>query len=122
MLVDMVESLMSRNDMYFQALASAKKFWDKFFEDIDDYNEEKLQEKIDKAQIPFQWQMEKDAGMTPPLSKSIMALTAIGSLYSDGFEDKDLARRVVDCFIKSNNLSIDVKSAAKKVKNMYGLK
>ena len=121
MLVDVVESLLSGAPEYPKAFAAAKPFWDQFFSEHGEADDQGLQQAIDGAQLKFQWAMENEAGLVAPFAKSIMALTAIGSLYSDGFEDQFFANRVVRRFIESTSLSLGVKSAAKDVARMYDL-
>lgn len=122
MLVDVIESMMLAKDEYPKAFKSAPAFWSSFFEKHSDDDDAELAEAIDDAQIDFQWRMEEDAGLVPPFAKAIMALTAIASLYHDGFEDnRGLAERVIAAFIGSSSLSIDVKTAARDVAQMYSL-
>lgn len=95
MIVDVIESMMGGSDEYPRALRSARAFWSKFFAEHAEDGNTALAAAVDAAQMPFQWRKEEDAGLTPPYSKSIMALTAIGYLYKDGFDDDgELARRV----------------------------
>jgi hypothetical protein len=122
MIVDVIESMMDGSDEYPRAFRAARTFWSEFFDEHADDGDAALSAAIDAAQMPFQWLMEKEAGLSPPLAKSIMALTAIGHLYQDGFEDSgDLARRVIAGFAGSSTLSGGVKSAAVDVADLYDL-
>lgn len=120
-MIDVIESLMKGEDAYPRAFATAQRFWGQFYSEHGDAGDTELQKAIESAQMPFQWRLEKEAGLAAPFAKSIMALTAIGALYRDGFEDEKLAKRVVQIFITSSTLSGGVKSAAKEVAAMYGL-
>jgi len=121
MLVDVVESLMKGEGDYPKAFVAAQQFWESFYVENGDASDAELQRAIDDAQMPFQWKLEKEAGLLAPFAKSIMALTAIGALYRDGFEDEGFAKRVLRCFRTSTTLSGGVKSAAKDVAEMYSL-
>lgn len=122
MLVDVIESMMLGRDEYPKAFKSAQDFWAEFFDEHAEDDAADLAEAVDHAQTDFVWRIESDAGLVPPFAKSIMALTAIGSLYRAGFEDnRDLAERVIEAFVGSSSLSIDVKAAARDVAQMYSL-
>ena len=122
MIVDVIESMMDGSDEYPRAFRAARSFWSEFFVDHTGDNDLEFSAAIDAAQMPFQWSMEKDAGLTAPFAKSIMALTAIGHLYNDGFEDGgDLARRVIAAFVGSSTLSGGVKETADDVAERYDL-
>lgn len=120
-MIDVIESLMQGEDQYPRAFAAALPFWRDFYNEHEGADPAGLQDAIDESQTSFEWKMNETAGLTRPFAKSIMAITAIGALYRDGFEDEDFARRVVQCFIGSDRLSVDVKSQAARVKTMYGL-
>lgn len=122
MIVDVIESMMGGSDEYPRAFRSAQAFWTEFFEEHAEDDGAALAEGIDCAQMPFLRQMRKDADLSAPFAKSIMALTAIGSLYNDGFEDnRDLAERAIAAFVGSSSLSGGVKSAAADVARFYDL-
>jgi hypothetical protein len=120
MLVDVVESLMKGERLYPEAFAVAQGFWDSFYREHYHDNDEALQEAVDDAQLPFQWEVEK-VGLVAPLAKSIMPITALGALYRDGFDDESFARRLLQRFVDSTSLSLGVKSAAQVAAKMYGL-
>lgn len=112
---------MNGKDNYPRAFAAAQFFWTDFYTQHENDDDDAFQAAIDNAQISFQWEMEKKADLVPPFAKSIMPLTAIGALYQDGFENPDFAKRVVKAFVNSKTLSIEVKSGAEKVAEMYYL-
>lgn len=122
MIVDVIESMMRGDDEYPRAFRSAQAFWSEFFGEHGEDGDAALAEAIDAVQMPFQRYMEEEAGLTPPFAKSIMALTAIGHLYRDGFEDDgDLAKRVIAAFVVSSTLSGGVKTSARDVADLYDL-
>ncbi len=122
MIVDVIESMMAGSDEYPRAFRSAQAFWSEFFEEHAEDDAAALSDAIDEAQMPFQWRMEEEAGLSAPFAKTIMALTAIGSLYQDGFDDnRDLAGRVIAAFVGSSSLSSDVKTSASDVARLYDL-
>ena len=120
-MLDIIESLMNGKDNYPRAFAAAQVFWADFYTQHENDDDGAFQAAIDNAQISFQWEMEKKADLVPPFAKSIMPLTAIGALYQDGFENPDFAKRVVKAFVNSKTLSIEVKSGAERVAEMYYL-
>ncbi len=120
-MIDVIESLMKGEHEYPRAFAAALPFWQTFYSEHENADDDALQHAIDNAQLRFQWEMEEKAGLTPPFAKSIMALTAVGALYKDGFEDEAFARRVLDRFVGSTSLSVDVKSAAREAARLYSL-
>lgn len=120
-MLDIIESLMKGENSYPRAFAAAQAFWADFYAQHQGDDDRALRKAIDHAQIQFQWEMENKAGLTPPFAKGIMPLTAIGALYRDGFEDPDFAKRVVQAFVSSTTLSLEVKSEAEKAAKMYFL-
>ncbi len=119
-MIDMIESIMKGENQYPEALKLSKVFWDKFFEKHADDDEASLQKAIDESQTDFQWAVEK-AGLKPPFAKSILVLTCIASLYNDGFENPEFAKRVLKAVKTSTTLSIEVKGSAKHVEAFYSL-
>jgi len=119
-MIDVIEGLLKGDGQYPAAFQRAKIFWDDFFSKHANDSEEQLKSAIEDAQLPFQWEVEK-VGLVAPLAKSIMAVTCIGSLYNDGFDDPELARRVVRAMSSSRRLSLGIGSDAIKVGKMYDL-
>jgi hypothetical protein len=119
-MIDVIEGLLKGDSRYPAAFRLAKVFWDDFFSKHAHDTEEQLKSAIEDAQIPFQWEVEK-AGLVAPLAKSVMAVTCIGSLYNDGFDDPELAKRVVRAMSSSRRLSLGIGGDADEVGKMYDL-
>lgn len=119
-MIDAIEGLMSGSSPYPTAFARAKTFWDAFFATHADDDADDLQRAIEDEQVAFQWAME-DVGLIPPLAKSIMAVTCVGSLYQDGFADRHLAERVVEAMRTSKSLSHGIPTDAEELGRLYDL-
>lgn len=119
-MIDLIEALMRGDTVYPRAFAAALPFWQRFYKEHEGASDADLQRAIEEAQIAFQWAVE-EVGMLAPHAKSIMAVTAIGTLYNDGFEDEALARRVIAAFLGSSSLSTGVIGAAREVAHLYRL-
>ena len=70
--------------------------------------------------MAFEWALA-DVGLTRPFAKSLFALTCVGSLYDDGFDDPALAERVLLAISTSRSLSVEIKGAAADVAKLYPL-
>jgi hypothetical protein len=119
-MIDVIEGLMSGSSVYPAAFARAKMFWIEFFATHSGDSASDLQDAIEGEQISFQWAME-EVGLLPPLAKQIMAVTCVGSLYEDGFADRELAKRVAQAMITSKSLSLGIASSAEEVARFYDL-
>ncbi|MGO7955550.1 hypothetical protein [Rhizobium leguminosarum] len=120
-MIDIVESLLNGEAKFPAAFKAAKSYWDSFFSEHEDDDDRQLAIALDQAQGSFQWAME-DVGLEKPFAKSIMALTCIGSLYRDGFEDRaDLAQRLASIFVNSRDLSLSARGPATQVAALYSL-
>lgn len=119
-MIDVIEGLLIGSSPYPAAFERAKTFWGDFFANHASDAEGDLQKAIEDEQIAFQWAMEK-VGLIPPLAKSIMAVTCVGSLYEDGFADRDLAERVVRVMRSSTSLSLGIPRSAEEVGRLYDL-
>ncbi|MBI0435777.1 MULTISPECIES: hypothetical protein [Acetobacterales] len=119
-MLDVIGSLMKGEDKYPRAFAAANEFWSEIFVVQRDGDDATLQAAIDGSQTSFEWRMS-DVGVSRPSAKSIMAVTAIGALYRDGFEDEEFAKRVIRSFVASSRLSLEVKASARDTMTMYSL-
>ena len=119
-LLDVFESLLKGERKYPAAFQQAKLFWTSFFDQHAANSDSDLADALDKAQMAFQWKME-EVGLEKPLAKDLMALTCIGSLYNDGFDDRSLAVRVINILENNRSISLSVRGPATEVKALYGL-